>query len=61
MNTMDLITYGGIALGIGIVCLVGYCLTHRKCVGRHTEGKQVMGKISEFYGAQDASRGRFEI
>lgn len=61
MDIMDLIMYGGVALGAGIVCLIGYRLTRGKRIGQNKDGKQVMGKINEFYGSQDAGRDRFKI
>lgn len=58
---MDLITYGGIALGIGIVCSLGYRIARKRRTAGSGEGKHVMNKITDFYQAQNASRDRFEI
>lgn len=61
MDTMNLIFYGGVVLGVGVICSLGYRIVRRKRTEGGGEKPHVANKISEFYSAQDASRDRFEI
>lgn len=60
MDTMNLIFYGGVVLGVGVICSLGYRIIRRRRDGDR-EKPHVANKISEFYSAQDASRDRFKI
>lgn len=52
---MEIILYGGIVLGVGIVCSLGYRTIKRK-QGAPEAKSAVMDKINDFYSMQDNSK-----
>lgn len=52
---MDIILYGGIALGFGFVCSLGYRIARKKR-GAPEAKSAVMDKINDFYSMQDNSK-----
>ncbi len=52
---MDIILYGGIALGVGFVCSLGYRIARKKR-GAPEAKSAVMDKINDFYSMQDNSK-----
>lgn len=55
MSLMDIILYGGIVLGVGFVCLLGYRIARKK-QGAPDAKSTVMNKINDFYLMQDNSK-----
>lgn len=52
---MDIILYGGVVLGVGFVCSLGYRIARKKRGAPETKSA-VMNKISDFYSMQDNSK-----
>lgn len=52
---MDIILYGGIVLGVGFVCSLGYRIARKKR-GEPDAKSGVMDKINDFYSMQDNSK-----
>ncbi len=52
---MEIILYGGIVLGFGVVCSVGYRIARKK-KGAPEAKSAVMDKITDFYSMQDNSK-----
>ena len=55
IGIMDIILYGGIMLGVGVVCSLGYRIARKK-KGATKETSAVMNKINDFYSMQDNSK-----
>jgi len=52
---MEVILYGGIMLGFGVVCSLGYRIIRKK-QGTQENKSEVMNKINDFYSMQNDSK-----
>lgn len=55
MQAMDFILYGGIVLGVGAICSLGYRMIRGKRQSGSGEKSPIMDKINDFYALQDKS------